>query len=52
MTYDFHGTWEDVVNVHSPLYSDDGLSMVCIDSVPGSYSPFFGPMVTCVPYMC
>ena len=24
MTYDFHGSWENVARHHSPLYSQDG----------------------------
>ena len=28
MMYDFHGEWEDTVNVHSSLYSNDELSVV------------------------
>ena len=28
MMYDFHGSWDTVVNVHSALYSDNDLSVV------------------------
>ena len=28
MLYDFHGSWENTVNVHSSMYSDDGLNVV------------------------
>ena len=30
MMYDFHGEWEDTVNVHSSLYSDDGLNVASL----------------------
>ena len=30
MMYDFHGQWEDTVNVHSALYSDNDLNIVTL----------------------